>query len=78
MAPEPAGEGMREGRSTFTLAEAMVVAREKSKLEKRHARYKRYYDSHPGMMQKKNLNGYPQPFSHVTEWSVTRELILFS
>jgi len=53
MAPEPAGEGMMEGKSTITLAKAMVLAREKSKLEKRRARYKRYYDSHPGAMQKK-------------------------
>jgi len=47
-----------EGKSTIGLAEAMVVAREKSKLEKRHARYKRYYDSHPGAMQKKNRDYY--------------------
>jgi len=51
---------MIEGRSTITLAEAMVVAREKSKLEKRHACYKRYYDSHPGMMQKKSRDYYQE------------------
>ena len=60
MAPEPAGEGMSEGKSTITLAKAMVVARERSKLEKRHARYKRYYDSHPGAMQKKNRDYYQE------------------
>jgi methyl-accepting chemotaxis protein len=42
------------GKYAISLAEAMVVARERSKLEKRHARHKRYYDSHPGAMQKKN------------------------
>jgi hypothetical protein len=60
MAPEPAGEWMMKGKSTITLAEAMVVAREKSKLEKRHARYKRYYDSHPDAMQKKNRDYYQE------------------
>jgi len=60
MAPEPAGEGMMEGKSTIILAEAMVVARERSKLEKRRARYKRYYDSHPGAMQKKNRDYYQE------------------
>jgi len=60
MAPEPAGEGMMGGITTITLAEAMVVAREKSRLEKRHARYKRYYDSHPGAMQKKNRDYYQE------------------
>ena len=60
MAPESAGEGMSEGKSTITLAEAMVVAREKSKLEKRRARYKRYYDRHPGAKQKKNRDYYQE------------------
>jgi hypothetical protein len=60
MAPEPAGEGMMGGITTITLAEAMVVAREKSKLEKRHARYKRYYDRHPVAMQKKNRDYYQE------------------
>ncbi len=32
---------------TVTLAEAMVVAREQSKLDKRRARYKCYYDNNP-------------------------------
>ena len=50
---------MSEGKSTITLAKAMVVARERSKLEKRHARYKRYYDNHPDKMRKKN-SGYYQ------------------
>ncbi|MCX6701514.1 MAG: hypothetical protein NTV68_16600 [Methanomicrobiales archaeon] len=54
------GEGMIEGKSTLTLAEAMVMAREKSELGKRHARYKRYYDSHPGAMQKKNRDYYQE------------------
>ena len=51
---------MMGGITTITLAEAMVVAREKSRLEKRHARYKRYYDSHPGAMQKKNRDYYQE------------------
>ncbi len=61
MAPEPEeGEGVMKGRSTITLAEAMVVAREKSKLEKQRARYKRYYESHPDAMQKKNRDYYQE------------------
>ena len=60
MAPEPEGEEMREGRSTITLDEAMVVTREKSRLEKRRARYKRYYDNNPGAMQKKNRDYYQE------------------
>jgi len=60
MAPEPAGEGMMKGMTTITLAEAMLVARERSKLEKRHARYKRYYNSHPDEMQKKNRDYYQE------------------
>jgi hypothetical protein len=54
------GEGMNGKKSTLTLAEAMVVARAKSKLDKRHARYKRYYDRHPGTMQKKNRDYYQE------------------
>ena len=60
MAPESAGEEMNGEKSTITLAEAMVVARERSKLEKRHARYKRYYDSNPDKMQKKNRDYYQE------------------
>jgi hypothetical protein len=60
MAQEPAGEGMMEGITTISLGEAMVVAREKSKLEKRRARHKRYYDHHPGAMQKKNRDYYQE------------------
>ena len=60
MAPEPAGEGMMGGITTITLAEAMVVAREKSRLEKRHARYKRYYDNNPDKMQTKNRDYYQE------------------
>jgi hypothetical protein len=51
---------MMEGTTPITLAEAMDVAREKSKLEKRHARYKRYYDSNPDKMQKKNRDYYQE------------------
>ena len=47
------GEGMMVGKICVTLDKAMGLAREKSKLEKRHARYKRYYDCHPDAMQKK-------------------------
>ena len=51
---------MMGGNPTISLAEAMVMAREKSELGKRHARYKRYYDSHPGAMQKKNRDYYQE------------------
>jgi len=51
---------MTKGKSTLTLAEAMLVAREKSSLEKRRARYKRYYHSHPDAMQKKNMDYYQE------------------
>jgi len=44
---------------TVTLDEAMVMAWEQSKLDKRRARYKRYYDNHPDKMRKKN-SGYYQ------------------
>jgi len=47
-----------------------------SKLEKLCERHKIYYGNNPDKKQVKNLNGYPQPFSYVTEWSITRELIL--
>ena len=49
---------------------------EMSKLEKLSKRNKIYYGNNPDKKQVKNLNGYPQPFSYVTEWSITRELIL--
>ncbi len=51
---------MSEGKSTITLAKAMVVARERSKLEKRRSRHKRYYDRHPVAMQKKNRDYYQE------------------
>ncbi len=51
---------MMGGNPTISLAEAMVVAQERSKLDKRRARYKRYYDSHPGAMQKKNRDYYQE------------------
>ena len=51
---------MIEETLTVTLAEAMVVAREQSKLDKRRARYKRYYDNHPDKMRKKNRDYYPK------------------
>jgi len=54
MATEPTGEGIREGKSTISLAEAMIVASEKSKLEKRRARHTWYYDSHPDELREKN------------------------
>ncbi|MCX6699776.1 MAG: hypothetical protein NTV68_07605 [Methanomicrobiales archaeon] len=54
MAPQAEGEGMRERKSTLTLTEAMVVARERSRLEKWHARYKCYYDNNHNKMRKKN------------------------
>ena len=57
MTPEPAGERVSEGITTITLAEAMLVAREKSKLDTA-CTYKRSYDNNPGAMQKKNLNCY--------------------
>ncbi len=61
MVTEPEeGEGMRVGRSTVTLAVAMVVSRDKSSLEKRRARYKRYYDCHPDAIQKKNRDYYQE------------------
>ena len=50
---------MMEETLTVTLAEAMVVAWEQSKLDKRRARYKRYYDNHPDKMRKKS-SGYYQ------------------
>jgi len=59
MAPEPAGEHMMEETLTVTLADAMVVVLEQSKLDKRRARYKRYYDNHPEKMRKKS-SGYYQ------------------
>ncbi|MCX6701143.1 MAG: hypothetical protein NTV68_14715 [Methanomicrobiales archaeon] len=40
------------------FVEAVLVGRENSRLKKRHARYKRYYDSYPGAMQKKNRDYY--------------------
>ncbi len=60
MAPEPAGELMIEETLTVTLAEAMVVAREQSKLDKRRARYKCYYNNNPGKMRKKNSRYYQE------------------
>jgi len=60
VAPQAKGEGMTVGISTIPLAEAMVVAWENSKLEKRRARHKRYYDNHPDEMRKKNREYYQE------------------
>jgi hypothetical protein len=49
---------MTGAHSTITLAEAMVVSREKSKLKKRHARHKRYYENNPDKMRAKNRDYY--------------------
>ena len=58
------GEGMMVGKICVTLDKAMGLAREKSKLEKRHARYKRYYDCHPDAMQKKKQGLLPGTPGH--------------
>jgi hypothetical protein len=47
---------------TISLAEAMVVARVQSKLERWRVRYRCYYDSHPDKMRAKN-SGYYQETS---------------
>jgi len=51
---------MMEETLTVTLDEAMFMAWEQSKLDKRRARYKRYYDNHPDKMRKKNSRYYQE------------------
>ncbi len=58
MAPQAKGEGMKVVKSSIPLAEAMVVAREQSILDKRRARYKCYYNNNPDKMRKKNSEYY--------------------
>ncbi|GEM_PF-5495257 len=61
MAPLAEGEGMMEEPRTFSLAEAMVVAQKKSKLDKRRARHKQYYDS-PLMRCRRKNSAYYQKY----------------